>query len=61
MSEAPQTERDKIIEACMRACLSVRATSREDREIVEIITGAACYRMMQLMDRKQSPLHEASK
>jgi hypothetical protein len=61
MGEWQPIERDKIIQECMRACLSVRDTSKYDRDIVEVVTGAACYRMMQLMDRKQSPLHEAPK
>jgi len=46
------SERDKIIEECMRAVLSLRNDAEpEDRELMESITGAACFRLMRLQDK----------
>ena len=42
-------ERDGVIDECIRAVLSLRRDGVDDeRDSIETITGAACYRLMQL-------------
>lgn len=42
-------ERTAVIDECIRAVLSLRdRASTEERESVEIITGAVCFRLMLL-------------